>query len=77
MSTDFYKTFSVCRFVHLRLVDFLQIEASRQQIAIDLFLFGVDYMDVATLSHASKYSGGTTYYFADYSSLTSQGDSLL
>ena len=53
--------------------DRAQIEASRQQIAIDLFLFGTDYLDVSTLAHASKYSGGTAYYFADYSALSSQG----
>ena len=31
-----------------------------------MFMFGVEYMDVATISHASKYSSGSAYYFPNY-----------
>lgn len=51
-STDFYKITSV--------------EHSRSQIGIDLFLFGGQYLDVATLGCLSKHSGGSIYYYPNF-----------
>jgi protein transport protein SEC24 len=42
------------------------IECSKIQIAIDTFLFSAQYTDVATLSVLSKYTGGSTYYYAGF-----------
>ncbi len=74
--TDFYKQLSVRRLHLCNSSLTMQIEASRQQIGIDMFLFGCEYMDVATLSHASKYSAGSLYYFPNYSMQTSKGAML-
>lgn len=48
-STDFYKK--------------LALDCSSQQIAVDLFLVNLQYVDVATLSGVSRFSGGCIYHF--------------
>ncbi|CCF60217.1 hypothetical protein KAFR_0J01510 [Kazachstania africana CBS 2517] len=43
------------------------IECSKAQITIDLFLTANDYIDVATLSNLSRYSGGQLHYYPNFS----------
>uniref|UniRef100_UPI00358FA343 protein transport protein Sec24B isoform X2 n=1 Tax=Myxine glutinosa TaxID=7769 RepID=UPI00358FA343 len=51
-ATDFYKR--------------LALECSGQQIAVDLFVLGNQYMDIASLSCLSRYSSGAVYYYPGY-----------
>jgi protein transport protein SEC24 len=48
-STDFYKLYSV--------------EASRLQCGVDLFCFGSEYVDLATLAQSVKFAAGMVYRF--------------
>lgn len=48
-ATDFYKR--------------LALECSGQQIAVDLFVVNPQYVDLATLSGVSRFSGGCIYHF--------------
>lgn len=48
-ATDFYKR--------------LALECSSQQIAVDLFVINSQYVDMATLSGISRFSGGCIYHF--------------
>lgn len=51
-ATDFYKK--------------LALDCSGQQVAVDLFLMGGQYMDIASLSCVSKYSGGSVHHFPNF-----------
>ncbi|TRY80868.1 hypothetical protein TCAL_12910, partial [Tigriopus californicus] len=51
-ATDFYKK--------------LSLDCSGQQIAVDLFTLNSQYLDLATLSGISKFSGGQTQHFSGY-----------
>jgi len=51
-ATDFYKKFA--------------LDCSGQQIAVDLFLLGGQYMDIASLCCVSKYSGGSVNHFPSF-----------
>eukprot|EP00095_Tigriopus_kingsejongensis_P001586 maker-scaffold831_size90909-snap-gene-0.16 protein:Tk01586 transcript:maker-scaffold831_size90909-snap-gene-0.16-mRNA-1 annotation:"protein transport protein sec24b-like" len=51
-ATDFYKK--------------LALDCSGQQIAVDLFTLGSQFLDLATLSGISKFSGGQTQHFSGY-----------
>jgi protein transport protein SEC24 len=51
---NYYKTFAV--------------DCSPLQISIDVFLFGPNYSDVATLSGCSRFTGGSLYYYSNFSS---------
>lgn len=51
-ATDFYKK--------------LALDCSGQQIAVDLFALGAQYLDLATLSGISKFSGGQVQHFPGY-----------
>jgi protein transport protein SEC24 len=51
-TTDFYKK--------------LALECSQQYIAVDLFFLNNQYVDIATISCASKYSGGCIHQFPNY-----------
>jgi len=51
-ATDFYKTFA--------------LDCSGQQVAVDLFLLGGQYMDIASLACVSKYSGGCINHFPSF-----------
>lgn len=44
----------------------LSLDCSRSYVCIDLFLFGSQYMDVATLASAAKYSGGSVYHYPGF-----------
>ena len=51
-STDFYKK--------------LALDCSGQQVAVDLWTLGSSYVDLATLSGISKFSGGQVQHFPGY-----------
>lgn len=51
-ATDYYKK--------------LSLSCSGQQVAVDLFLLSSQYVDIATLSCISKYSGGSTHYYPGF-----------
>ena len=51
-SINFYKNFAV--------------DCSPLQISIDVFLFGPNYADVATLSGCTRFSGGSLYYYSNF-----------
>ena len=42
------------------------IDCSRAQITVDLFLLGHQYMDLATLTGACRYTGGTEFYYPGF-----------
>ncbi|XP_060530213.1 protein transport protein Sec24B [Cylas formicarius] len=44
----------------------LALECSSQQIAVDLFIVNSQYVDLATISGISKFSGGCVYHFPLY-----------
>jgi protein transport protein SEC24 len=48
-ASAFYKSFAV--------------DCSKQQVSIDMFLFGSSYQDVATLSNLPRYTGGQTWFY--------------
>ncbi|CAF4621725.1 unnamed protein product, partial [Rotaria socialis] len=47
----------------------LSLDYASQQIACDLFLLNSHYIDLATLSGVSKYSGGEVKYYPSYHSV--------
>lgn len=51
-ASSFYKTFA--------------IECSKQQVAVDMFLFSASYTDVATLSCLPRYTAGQTYLYPGF-----------
>ena len=51
-ATDFYKK--------------LALDCSGQQVAMDLWTLGSSYVDLATLSGISKFSGGQVQHFPGY-----------
>lgn len=44
----------------------LAVDCSRTQTTIDMFLFGAQYTDVATLCCAPRYTGGTTFFYPGF-----------
>ena len=51
-ATDFYKK--------------LALDCSTQYIAVDLFFINSQYVDIASISCAAKFSGGCVYHFPNY-----------
>ncbi|KAK9711638.1 COPII subunit [Basidiobolus ranarum] len=51
-ASQFYKPFAV--------------DCSRAQVCVDTFLFGTQYIDVATLSGTSRFSAGQTYFYPGF-----------
>ncbi|KAJ3167262.1 COPII subunit [Irineochytrium annulatum] len=45
----------------------LAVDCSRTQVSMDVFLFGQQYSDVATLSGCAKFTGGSVYYYPGFS----------
>ncbi|KAL3899312.1 MAG: hypothetical protein SGCHY_002135 [Lobulomycetales sp.] len=45
----------------------LAVDCSRAQVCIDMFMFNGQYADVATLSGCAKYTGGSVYYYPQFS----------
>ncbi|KAK8870021.1 protein transporter SEC24 [Kwoniella newhampshirensis] len=56
--SSFYKTFA--------------IECSKQQVAVDMFLFSTTYTDVATLSCLPRYTAGQTYLYPGFNASRSE-----
>jgi protein transport protein SEC24 len=44
------------------------IDCSRSQVCVDMFLFGNAYMDLTTLTGASRFTGGSMYYYPGFNS---------
>lgn len=57
-ASSFYKTFP--------------IDASRNQISVDMWLFAPMYTDVATLACLPKYTGGQTFFYPAFNAARSQ-----
>ncbi|WVQ78173.1 protein transporter SEC24 [Cryptococcus sp. DSM 104549] len=57
-ASSFYKTFA--------------IECSKDQVAIDMFLFSAGYTDVATLSCLPRYTAGQTYLYPGFNATRSE-----
>lgn len=64
-SDVFYKTFAV--------------DCSRTQVTVDLFLFGVQYLDIATLGSyililvgSPRFTGGSIYYYSAFNATRSE-----
>ncbi|KAJ3076155.1 COPII subunit [Podochytrium sp. JEL0797] len=55
-SSPFYKSFAV--------------DCSRTQVAIDVFCFTSNYLDLATLTGLSRVTGGATYYYPTFNAHT-------
>jgi protein transport protein SEC24 len=51
-ANNFYKNFA--------------LDCSKVQICVDMFLFGNQYLDVATLSSAAKFTGGQMFYYPGF-----------
>jgi len=62
-STDFYKK--------------LALECSQQYIAVDLFFINNQYVDLASISCVSKFSGGCVYQFPNYHATENPSQSFL
>ncbi|KAI9331099.1 Sec23/Sec24 trunk domain-containing protein [Obelidium mucronatum] len=50
--SPFYKSFAV--------------DCSRAQVGIDLFAFGPQYLDLATMAHLTRITGGATYHYPTF-----------
>ncbi|KAI7869365.1 Sec23/Sec24 trunk domain-containing protein [Spinellus fusiger] len=57
-ASPFYKSFAV--------------DCSRSQVACDMFIFGGQYSDVATLSCLPHYTGGQTYFYPGFNASRSE-----
>ncbi|RXK39967.1 protein transporter SEC24 [Tremella mesenterica] len=57
-ASSWYKTFA--------------IECSKQQVAVDMFLFSASYTDVATLSCLPRYTAGQTYLYPGFNASRSE-----
>ncbi|KAF9351886.1 COPII subunit [Mortierella sp. NVP85] len=57
-SSAFYKT--------------LAIECSKTQVCVDMFIFGSQYSDVATLSCLPRYTGGNTFFYPAFTAAKSE-----
>ncbi|KAG0368603.1 COPII subunit [Gamsiella multidivaricata] len=50
----------------------LAVECSKSQVCIDMFLFGSQYSDVATLSCLPRYTGGSTFFYPAFTAAKSE-----
>ncbi|KAF9357333.1 COPII subunit, partial [Mortierella sp. NVP85] len=57
-ASSFYKTFAV--------------DCSRSQVCVDMFLFGSQYSDVATLSCVPRFTGGSTFFYPAFTAAKSE-----
>ncbi|KAJ3208910.1 COPII subunit [Dinochytrium kinnereticum] len=46
----------------------LAVDCSRSQVSIDVFFFNSHYADVATLSGCAKFTGGSVFYYPNFTS---------
>ena len=54
------------RLIIIIIFTFSFLDCSGQQVAVDLWTFGSSYVDLATLSGISKFSGGQVQHFPGY-----------
>ncbi|KAF9992378.1 COPII subunit [Entomortierella chlamydospora] len=57
-ASSFYKSFAV--------------ECSKSQVCVDMFLFGSQYSDIATLSCLPRFTGGSTYFYPAFTAAKSE-----
>ncbi|KAG0367346.1 COPII subunit [Gamsiella multidivaricata] len=57
-ASSFYKSFA--------------IECSKSQVCVDMFLFGSQYTDVATLSCLPRFTGGSTFFYPAFTAAKSE-----
>ncbi|KAG0302796.1 COPII subunit [Dissophora globulifera] len=57
-ASSFYKTMAV--------------DCSKSQVCVDMFLFGSQYSDVATLSCLPRYTGGSTFFYPAFTAAKSE-----
>ncbi|KAF9579772.1 COPII subunit [Lunasporangiospora selenospora] len=57
-ASSFYKTFAV--------------DCSKSQVCVDMFLFGSQYSDVATLSCLPRFTGGSTFFYPAFTAAKSE-----
>ncbi|KAF9956344.1 COPII subunit [Mortierella alpina] len=57
-ASSFYKSFAV--------------ECSKSQVCVDMFLFGSQYSDVATLSCLPRFTGGSTFFYPAFTAAKSE-----
>ncbi|GJJ77306.1 protein transport protein SEC24 [Entomortierella parvispora] len=57
-ASAFYKTFAV--------------DCSKSQVCVDMFLFGSQYSDVATLSCLPRFTGGSTFFYPAFTAAKSE-----
>ncbi|KAF9117183.1 COPII subunit [Mortierella sp. AM989] len=50
----------------------LAVECSKSQVCVDMFLFGSQYSDVATLSCLPRYTGGSTFFYPAFTAAKSE-----
>ncbi|KAF9346231.1 COPII subunit [Mortierella sp. AD094] len=50
----------------------LAVECSKSQVCVDMFLFGSQYTDVATLSCLPRYTGGSTFFYPAFTAAKSE-----
>lgn len=43
------------------------IDCSKAQVAVDLFVFGTQYLDLTTISSACRYTAGSQFYYPQFS----------
>ncbi|KAF9432608.1 COPII subunit [Entomortierella beljakovae] len=57
-ASSFYKQFAV--------------ECSKSQVCVDMFIFGSQYSDIATLSCLPRFTGGSTYFYPAFTAARSE-----
>ncbi|KAG0009170.1 COPII subunit [Entomortierella chlamydospora] len=50
----------------------MAVECSKSQVCVDMFLFGSQYSDVATLSCLPRYTGGSTFFYPAFTAAKSE-----
>ncbi|KAF9896006.1 COPII subunit, partial [Lobosporangium transversale] len=50
----------------------MAIDCSKSQVCVDMFLFGSQYSDVATLSCLPRYTGGSTFFYPAFTAAKSE-----
>ncbi|KAI8350455.1 protein transport protein SEC24 [Mortierella sp. GBAus27b] len=50
----------------------LAIECSKTQVCVDMFIFGSQYSDIATLSCLPRYTGGSTFFYPAFTAAKSE-----
>lgn len=62
-ASDWYKQFAV----RAAAPSHGQVDSSRLQTSVDVFVVAAQYTDLASLSHLARFSGGSVNYYPDFS----------